>query len=169
MYPELIAQFTKMLRNLDAMLDKTIAYCDSRKFSPDNFCTTRLSPDMLPFTRQVGIACDSAKIIAAHLSGGEAPKFEDNEKTIVELKQRIEKTLQYLESLKPSQLKPADLKKKISIPVPAGKAMYLEDVFLQRSLPNFFFHLTIAYAILRAGGVPLGKSDYLGTLPLMDA
>ena len=164
MYPELVSQFVKMLHNLDAMIDKAIAYASAKKFSPDNFCTARLAPDMLPFSRQVGIACDAAKGAVAYLSGKEAPKFEDNEKTMAELKERIAKTLKYLESFKPEQLVPADLKAKIKIPFPPGQAMHLGEAFLRRSVPNFFFHLTMAYALLRAGGVDLGKADYHGTL-----
>ncbi len=167
MYFAVIQQFQRTLRALDAILGKAVLHAEMKKFSPDNFCTARLAPDMLPFTRQVQIACDSAKRAAAALSGKEAPVHEDNEQTMAQLRERIQKCLAYLGTLHAEDFAAVTSKTVIKIPNPPGKAMFADDALLGRTVPNFFFHVMITYALLRAGGVEVGKTDFLGDLPPM--
>ena len=154
--------FTTMLGNLSHFLDKAQAHAQARKFDPVALLQFRMAPDMLPFTRQVLIACDTAKNGVARLSGVEAPRFEDQETNIPELKARIQKTLEYLASVAPERLDGTELK---DITFPAGhgttRTMKGEAYLKHWALPNFFFHVTMAYAILRHNGVELGKADYL--------
>ena len=167
MYFAVIQQFQRTLRALDAILGKAVLHADAKKFNADNFCTARLAPDMLPFTRQVQIACDSAKRSAAALTGKEAPPHEDNEQTVAELRQRIQKCLAYLGTFKADDFAKVTAKTVVKLANPPGKAMCAEDALFSRSVPNFFFHVTVAYALLRAGGVDIGKLDFLGDLPPM--
>ncbi len=167
MYFAVIQQFQRTLRALDAILGKAVAHAEAKKFNPDNFCTARLAPDMLPFTRQVQIACDTAKRAAAGLVGRQAPTHEDTEQTMGELRQRIQKCLAYLGTFRAEDFAGVSQKTEIKLPTPPGKAMYAEDALLARSLPNFFFHVTVTYSLLRAGGVDIGKSDFLGDVPPM--
>ena len=154
--------FTTMLGNLSHMLDKAQAHAEARKFDPAALLQFRLAPDMLPFTRQILIACDAAKNGVARLSGVEAPKFDDQEATFAELKVRIQKTLDYLASVPPERLDGSE-QKEITFPVgrEATRTMKGEAYLKHWVLPNFFFHVTTAYAILRHNGVELGKADYL--------
>jgi uncharacterized protein len=154
--------FTTMLGNLSHFLDKAQAHAEARKFDPAALLQFRMAPDMLPFTRQVLIACDAAKNGVARLSGVEAPKFEDQETTFPELKARIQKTLDYLAGVAPERLDGSE-QKEITFPVgrEATRTMKGEAYLKHWVLPNFFFHVTMAYAILRHNGVELGKSDYL--------
>jgi hypothetical protein len=151
-----------MLRNLVHILDKGEANAQARKFDPAVLANFRLAPDMLPFTRQVLIACDAAKLAVARISGVEAPKFDDKEATFPELKARIEKTLDYLGSVPAGALDGTEAKE-ITFPVgrEATRTMTAQDYLTTWALPNFFFHVTTAYAILRHNGVDLGKADYL--------
>jgi uncharacterized protein len=167
MYAASVPVFQHMLRNLKHILDKGEASAQARKFDPSVLATFRLAPDMLPFTRQVLIACDAAKNGVARISGVEAPKFEDNESTFPELKARIEKTLAYLEAVPASAIDGQE-DKEITFPVgrEATRTMKGQAYLLTWALPNFFFHITTAYAILRHNGVDLGKADYLaGSAP----
>jgi hypothetical protein len=168
MYAALLAQFQFTLANLDAILAKAEAHAESRSFPVDNFMALRLAPDMLPFWRQVTIACDVAKAAAAAYARIDAPKFEDNETTVAQLRERIAKTLAFLATISPEQYTIAD-DDVVRVPFPPGKAMLARDAALSRSVPNFFFHVSMAYAILRAGGVNIGKMDYLGPIKLFDA
>jgi hypothetical protein len=154
--------FRTMLGNLTHLLDKGLAHAQAKKFDPSVLCSARLAPDMLPFTRQVLIACDSAKNGVARLSGVEAPKFEDNEATLEELKARIRKTLDWLDTVPAQQLDGCE-DKDITFPVgrEATRTMKGEAYLKHWVLPNFFFHVTTAYVILRHNGVELGKADYL--------
>ncbi len=154
--------FKVMLSNLTHFLDKAQAHAEARKFDPAALMQARLAPDMLPFTRQVLIACDAAKNGIARLSGVAAPKFEDNEQTIAELKARIQKTLDYLASV-PAESIDGTEDKDITFPVGRDATRTLKgEAYLKHNvLPNFFFHVTTAYALLRHNGVELGKSDYL--------
>ncbi len=165
MYFAVIQQFQRTLHALDAILAKAVAYAEARKFNPDNFLTARLAPDMLPFSKQVQIACDTAKRTAASLVGKEAPVHEDTEQTVAQLRERIQKCLAYLATFKPGDFAGVTAKTEIRLPKPAGKAMHAEDWVLSRMVSNFFFHVTTAYALLRAGGVEIGKADFLGQLP----
>jgi uncharacterized protein len=154
--------FTSMLGNLIHILDKGAAHAEARKFDPAALLQFRLAPDMLPFTRQVLIACDGPKNGMARISGVEAPKFDDTETTFPELKARIQKTLDYLASIPPERVDGTE-DKEITFPVGRDKTKTMKgEAYLKHwVLPNFFFHATMAYAILRNNGVELGKSDYL--------
>ncbi len=151
-----------MLGNLSHLLDKAQAFVDAKKCDPSALTQYRLAPDMLPFTKQVQIACDAAKNGVARMSGVEAPKFEDNESTIAELKARIQKTLDFLKSVPADKLDGSEAKE---ITFPAGRdttrTMPCEAYLKHLMLPNMFFHVTMAYAILRHNGVEIGKRDYL--------
>ena len=153
---------TTMLSNLSHCLDKADAFVAQKKCDPAALTQFRLAPDMLPFTRQVLIACDTAKNGVARISGIEAPKFEDTETTLAELKARIQRTLDYLRSVPAQRLDGTEAKEII---FPAGRdstrTMSGEDYLKHFMLPNMFFHISMAYAILRHNGVELGKRDYL--------
>ena len=154
--------FEHMLGNLSHILDKALAHAEAKKFEPAVLLQSRLAPDMLPLTRQILIACDAAKNGVARLSGVEAPKFDDTESTLAELKDRIGKTLAYLATVPAAQLDDS-AEKDITFPVGKDKTRTMKgEAYLKHwMLPNFFFHVTTAYAILRHNGVELGKSDYL--------
>jgi len=154
--------FKATLGNLSHILDKGAAFAEARKFDPTALLQFRLAPDMLPFTRQILIACDGPKNGIARISGVEAPKFEDNEATFPELKARIQKTLDYLASVPPERIDGTE-DKDITFPIGRDKTRTMKaEAYLKHwVLPNFFFHVTTAYAILRNNGVELGKSDYL--------
>lgn len=157
-------QFSKTLRNLQRILEKAKLDAETRKFDVNNFCSSRLFPDMLPFAKQIQIACDVAKISAATLSQKEAPKHDDKETTIDQLIDRIALCLSFLESIPDAAYDTLDAKALVSVPYPQGKTMHAQDALISRSIPNFYFHVSMAYALLRAGGVPLGKGDFLGEL-----
>lgn len=162
MYAASVPVFQHMLRNLVHFLDKGEANAKARGFDPAVLASFRLAPDMLPFTRQILIACDAAKLGVARISGVEAPKFEDTETTFPELKARIQKTLDYLATVPASAVDGTE-DKEITFPVGRDKTrtMTAQAYLTTWVLPNFFFHVTTAYAILRHNGVDLGKADYL--------
>ena len=162
MYHLVIRQFERSLRNLDAIIGKAEAYAQARKFDVNNFVNARLAPDMLPFAAQVRIACDTAKLAASNLSGKPAPKHEDTEKTIADLRGRIAKCLSVLEGYSAADFANVQPDALIKMNNPPGKGLRAEDYLVARQIPNFYFHLATAYALLRQGGVDVGKSDYLG-------
>jgi hypothetical protein len=168
MYYLAIRQFARTLRNLDAVLEKATKHAEARKFDVNNFMQARLFPDMLPFVAQIRIACDNAKTGAALLSGKEPPKHEDNETTVPELRARIAKVLAYLDTFTASDFEKTTAQTLIKLPNRPGKAMQAEEYLMARQLPNFYFHVTTAYDLLRHGGVELGKSDYLGQLAIVE-
>jgi len=151
-----------MLGNLAHFLDKAQAYSQAKGFDAAALLQYRLAPDMLQFTRQIQIACDAAKNGVARMSGVEAPRFDDNEASFAELKARIQKTLDFLGSVPASSLDGTE-EKEITFPVGKDKTRTMKcEAYLKHwMLPNMFFHVTMAYAILRHNGVDLGKSDYL--------
>lgn len=156
--------FAHTLGNLSAILEKGAASASARKFDSAVLVNSRLAPDMLPLSKQVQIACDVAKNSIARLAGLEPPRFEDNEKTMEELKARIAKTIDYLQSVAPAALEGSEDR---DIKVPAGERTleFKGLAFLQRwAIPNVFFHVTTAYNILRHNGVEIGKRDYLGNV-----
>ncbi|MDR3497277.1 MAG: DUF1993 domain-containing protein [Ancalomicrobiaceae bacterium] len=159
--------FIRSLKALDAILDKAAAYCEAKRVDPAVLCATRLIPDMLPLTRQVLIACDTAKNGTSRISGIAAPTFEDTEKTIVELKARIAKTLDFLGTVDEAAVDAAP-GRIIEFPVGPNR-MKMEAVayLLHWVLPNFHFHVVTAYDILRASGLDIGKRDYFGDVPGM--
>ncbi len=162
LYQASVPVFQHMLRNLAHILDKGAQHAAARKIDPAALTAFRLAPDMLPLTRQVLIACDAAKNGVMRMSGVEAPKFEDKEATFEELQARIGKTLDYLATV-PATALDGQEDKEVTFPVGPDRkrTMRAQDYLLTWALPNFFFHITTAYAILRHNGVDLGKSDYL--------
>jgi len=154
--------FANTLGNLSRILEKGLAHATQRKFDPAVLLASRLAPDMLPLTRQVQIACDIAKNSVARLAAQEPPRFEDSETSIEQLRTRIARTIDYLKSVPASALEGSETR---DIKVPAGeRTLEFKGLdFLQRwAIPNVFFHVTTAYAILRHNGVELGKRDFLG-------
>ena len=164
----IVKQFARTLRNLDAVLEKATKYAEARKFDVNNFVTARLFPDMLPFVNQIRIACDHAKSVAANMSGKEAPKHEDTETTMAELRARIAKCLAYLDTFTAADFERVKPDTMIRLPNRPGKAIAAQEYLYARQLPNFFFHVTTAYDLLRHGGVEIGKNDLLGTLGFVD-
>jgi hypothetical protein len=158
--------FVRMLGNLLTWLDKAEAHATAKKFETSVYLTARLAPDMLPLTQQIQIASDAAKFCIARLAGAEAPPFADDEKTLADLRQRIQKTMDYVQSVPAAQIDGSDAKQ-ISVPRRGGTLTMTGEIYLKHfALPNFFFHVTTTYALLRFNGVELGKTDYLGaTLP----
>jgi uncharacterized protein len=154
--------FIPMLGNLAALLQKGQASAAARKFDTAVLASARLAPDMLPFTRQVQLACDFAKNSTARLAGIDPPRFEDTETTFAELGARIEKTIAWIRTVPASAFAGAE-DRDIVVPLRDRKLEMKGLPFLQRwALPNFYFHVTAAYAILRHNGVDVGKMDYLG-------
>ncbi|MFT3926684.1 MAG: DUF1993 domain-containing protein [Myxococcales bacterium] len=163
-----ITQFTKMLHNLSAILDKAQVHAESKKYEPEVLLQSRLAPDQFALMRQIQIACDTAKAGAARLTGKEPPVHEDNEKTLSDAKARIAKTLEYLATLGPSDFAGA-AERRITQPRWAGKTLSGQEFALQHMVPNFYFHVTTAYSILRHNGIDVGKKDYLGPMPYREA
>ena len=162
LYSASVPVFTAMLSNLRHLLDLADTFVAQKKIDPTVLTHYRLAPDMLPFTRQIQIACDTAKNGAARLAGIDMPRFEDTEATFVELKVRIQKTLDFLATVTPAQLDGRD-DLDVAWPVGPEKTMTLsaQQALCRMALPNFFFHVSMAYAILRHNGVELGKRDFL--------
>ena len=155
--------FAHSLTCLSALLEKGLANATARKFDPSVLVTARLAPDMFPLSRQVQIACDLAKNSVSRLAALEPPRFEDNEKTIEELRARIARTVDYLKGVPASALEGCEDR---AIRVPVGPDRFLDFkglAFVQNfAVPNVFFHITTAYALLRHNGVEIGKKDFLG-------
>ena len=164
LYDITVQQFTKMLHNLNAILDKAAKHAETKKFEVDVLLNSRLAPDQFNFTRQIQIACDTAKMCAARLTGKEAPAHEDNEKTLPELRSRIEKVMGYLNSFTAKDFEGAH-ERKVTQPRWEGKFLTGHEFAVQHAIPNFYFHFTTAYSILRHNGVDVGKKDYLGVMP----
>ena len=153
--------FVRMLTNMLAWLDKAEAHAKAKKFDPNIYLGMRLAPDMLPFSRQIQIASDAVKGCVSRLAGLEIPTWADDEATLDELRARIRKTIDHALSVPAAKLDGSEARE-ITLPVP-GSLRLTGEVFLKHfSLPNFFFHCTMTYALLRQGGVDLGKMDYLG-------
>ena len=156
--------FVRMLGNLEVWLDKAEAHAQAKKFEPAVYLSARLAPDMLPFTKQVQIACDAAKFCVARLAGVESPKFDDTETSIAELRERVRATIAYVKSVPADKINGTD-DKDVTIPRRDGTLTLKGEAYLKHFvLPNFFFHVTTTYALLRHNGVELGKTDYLGAL-----
>ena len=165
-YFPVISQCTQTLRNLDGCLDKAEKYAAARKFDVGVLLSCRLAPDMHNFVYQVQSACDYVKGAVAWLSGHTPPKHEDNEKTIGELRARIAKTVAFAESVQEAQYAGAG-ERKVTFSWAPGKVMGGEDYLLQMIIPNVYFHVAMAYAILRHNGVDVGKMDFLGRINLV--
>ena len=162
MYQASVPVLQKMLKNLDGILDKAVASAEARKFDPAILLNARLAPDMYAFTRQVQVATDHAKGGPARLAGLEPPKFEDKETSFAELKARVARVQDFLATLKPAQIDGSEERKIVLKFGPREFEFTGLPYLTQFVLPNFFFHYTTAYAILRHNGVDVGKRDFAG-------
>lgn len=163
-YEITVPYFVKMLRNLNHILDKGVKHAEAKKFEMDVLLNARLAPDQFNLIRQVQIACDTAKIGTSRLSGKEAPSHDDKEKTLGDLKTRIDQTIGFLNSLTAADFEAAPTRK-ITTPRWDGKYLTGAEYVHHHMLPNFYFHVVTAYSILRHNGVEIGKADYLGEQP----
>jgi len=164
MYDHSIPVLAKTLGNLSAILDKAAKHCEAKKLDPNALLGSRLFPDMFPLTRQVQIAADQAKGCAARLAGVEVPKYEDTEKSFDDLKARIAKTIAFINGVKPEQLANS-AGRDVVLPIRGNPTTFKGEWFLKHFvMPNFFFHVTTAYDILRHNGVELTKGDYIGSM-----
>lgn len=165
MYYDLsVTQFTKMLNNLNLILDKGQELATAKKIDVEVLLNSRLAPDQFNLIRQVQIACDTAKLGVSRLTGKEAPSHDDSEKTLPELKSRIEQTIAYLNKFNAEDFNGA-AEKHISQPRWEGKYVTGHEYLIQHMIPNLYFHVTTAYSILRHNGVDVGKKIYLGEMP----
>jgi hypothetical protein len=162
-YDETFRQMKKMLGQLDRWLEIAGTYAKEKSFDPNLYLGFRLAPDQFAFARQVQIACDTAKLAASRLSGKEAPAHPDTEQTLDELRARVQSVISYLGGFSAKDFEGAATAT-ITQPRWEGKTMTGADYFVEHAVPNFFFHTTTVYAILRHNGVGIGKRDYLGTL-----
>jgi len=163
MYQASAPRLLNMLGNFDRILDKAQAHIDARKIDPSALIDFRLFPDMLSMCRQVQIACDTAKGVMGRLAGVEIPVFEDNERTIADLKARVAKTIAYIQTFTPEQINGTEDKDIVT--KRGDKETHYKGMqfLLGHAMPNVYFHITTAYNILRHNGVEIGKRDYLGT------
>jgi hypothetical protein len=165
MYYEILGQMKKQLGQIDKWLDAATAYAKTKSFDPNVFVGLRLAPDQFAFGRQIQAVCDVSKLAAARLAGKEAPSHPDTEQTLEELRARVRTVIAYLDGFKAKDFEGAATRT-ISQPRWEGKTMTGHDYFIEHAIPNFFFHLSHVYAILRHNGVDVGKRDYLGALSL---
>jgi len=159
-----IPVLTKFLTNIERWIDKAAAHADARKFDAEKFMTARLAVDQYDFIGQIQAACDQAKYTAAKLSGKAPPSHPDEEKTLAEVRARLKTVIEYLGTFKPEDFAGAE-DRDVTYAWMQGKSIRGLDYLNQMALPNFYFHVTTAYAILRKAGVDLGKQDFLGGLP----
>lgn len=164
LYEITIPQFIKMLQNLHRILENASLYASAKKIEMEVLLNSRLFPDQFNLIKQIQIACDTAKLAASRLTGKEAPLHEDKEKTALELKTRIEEVVHYLKTFSENDFKDSE-ERKISQPRWEGKYLTGKEFVIEHALPNLYFHITTAYAILRHNGVEVGKKDYLGEMP----
>jgi hypothetical protein len=167
MYYEVVSQCVRTLKTIETWLDKAEARAAAKKFDVDVLMTSRLAPDMQGLIYQVQSACDYVKGAAAWLSGQAPPTHDDTEQTIDEIRARIRKTVAFAESVTAVQYEHAS-ERTIKVNWANGKAIGAENYLLQITIPNVFFHITTAYAILRHNGVDVGKQDFLGTINCID-
>ncbi|HEX3344566.1 MAG TPA: DUF1993 domain-containing protein [Polyangiaceae bacterium] len=161
----IFSQMKKQLGQLEKWLEAAGADAKARSFDPNVFLGLRLTPDQFAFARQVQVACDTAKAAASRLTGKDAPAHPDTEQTLDELRARVRSVIAYLETLSAKDFEGAAARV-VTQPRWEGKVMNGADYFVEHAVPNFYFHLTHSYAILREAGVNLGKRDYLGALSL---
>jgi hypothetical protein len=164
MYSMSVPVFVKTLGSLSVILDKAGAHAEAKKIDPSVLLGARLFPDMFPLTKQVQVACDFAKGSVARLAGQEPPKYDDNEASIADLKARIARTVEYIEGFTESQFANSEARE-VTLKIRDKELVYKGLPYLAHiALPNFFFHATTAYDILRHNGVELGKRDFIGTV-----
>lgn len=164
LYEITILQFSKMLKNLSILLEKGASHAETKKVEVEILLNSRLALDQFHLIKQVQIACDTAKLGVSRLTGKEAPKHEDQEKTLHELQERIQSVLSYLETFTEKDFNEA-IDRRISQPRWEGKYLTGKEFAIQHAIPNFYFHITTAYSILRHNGVDIGKKNYLGDMP----
>jgi hypothetical protein len=160
-----VLEMKKMLRNLEGWLEKGLAHAAAKGYDPAVLLQSRLAPDMFPLMRQIQTACDTAKYAAARTAGKEPPSHPDTEQTMDEVRKRIAAVVAYLDGFSKADFDGADARV-VSLPRWEGKSMIASDYLVEHAMPNFFFHATTAYAILRHNGVDVGKRDYLGALTM---
>jgi hypothetical protein len=160
-YDLTVKQFTTELKALQSILKKANAYADSKKFNFDVLLNSRLAPDQFALLKQVQVVTDNAKGCVARLTGEKPPVFEDNETKLDQLLARIDKTIEFMSKFKPEHFQGYETKR-AEFPWYPGKYLEGSDYLVQHAIPNFYFHMTTAYSILRANGVDLGKGDFLG-------
>jgi hypothetical protein len=163
MHSASVPVFSRILGNMLVWLDKAEAHAEARKFDTSNYLGLRLAPDMLPLVRQIQIASDAAKACISRLAGAEIPKWADDEASLDALRARIRKTLDHVQSFSAAQIDGSDARP-ISVPMRSGDPLQFNgETFLKHyAMPNFYFHASTAYALLRHAGVELGKADFLG-------
>jgi hypothetical protein len=163
LYPASVPVLQRMLGSLLACLDKAEAHAQARGFSPDAYLALRLAPDMLPFAKQIQIASDNAKACVSRLAGREVPRWDDGETTMAQLRERIQRTIEHVGGFTPDDLAGAATRE-VTVPLRNRDPLVFtgEAYLCHFALPNFYFHVTMAYALLREAGVPLGKGDFLG-------
>jgi uncharacterized protein len=159
----IVSEMKKILRNLDGWLDKATVHAAAKKYDTAVLAQARLAPDMFPLVRQVQSACDTAKFAASRTTGKDAPSNPDTEQTFDELRARVAATVAYLDTFSEGDFKDV-ASRTISLPRWEGKSMTAIDYFVEHAIPNFFFHATTTYALLRHNGVDVGKRDFLGQL-----
>jgi hypothetical protein len=164
LYNATVPVFKQILLALSDVLKKGEEYAEQKKFDSTVLLQARLFPDMLPLVRQVQIACDFAKSVPSRLAGVEVAAYEDTEQTFAELQQRIAKTLTLISAFTPAQLDGSAVKEIVLRPgTPKEKKLAVEDYALKYGMPQFFFHVTTAYNLLRSNGVEIGKKDFMGS------
>lgn len=168
LYTVTIPVFIKTLTNLSNFLDKAVLHAENKKFDPETLLQSRLAPDQFPLVRQIQRASDAAKSFAPRLCGEEPPSIPDTEKTIADLKVRIDKTIEILKAVKPEDVDGKEDYDQVRLSYLPGKRLTGFVYATELTIPNFFFHVTTAYAILRHNGVDLGKMDFIGSLRLLD-
>jgi len=161
----IVLEMKKLLHQANGWLDKAEAHAAAKKFDANTLLTARLAPDMFPLVNQFQSACDQAKFAAARGAGKQAPSHPDTEKTIEEVRARIASVIGFLDTFTAADFDGAD-KRTISLPRWEGKSMTIPDYVIEHAQANFYFHLTMAYAVLRHNGVDVGKRDFLGALSL---
>lgn len=162
-YDATVSAYLATLNSLTGLLTKAEAHCEAKRIQPEVLLGARLYPDMLPFTKQIQLACDFAAKGSARLSHSDVPSTPDTEKTFAELKQRVANTIAYLKTFKPAQFEGGETKD-VSFPAGPNNTMTLkgQDFVNRFSFPQFYFHAAIAHGILRHNGVEIGKRDFLG-------
>ena len=167
LYTVTVPVFTKMLGGLTGVLTKAEGFAKEKGISEEKFLSDALAPDMFPLKKQVQVACDNAKGAVVRLAGKENVVMEDTEATFADLKKRIDATLAFIGSVTEQDFEGAE-DKQVTLPYFPGKYMTGAEYTLEYVIPNFLFHVTVAYAIIRKNGVSVGKADYINTLPLKD-
>lgn len=162
LYDLTVTPFTRGLRALSGLLDKAVAHAQATGVDPETYLSLRIIDDMNPLLKQVQTACDSPKLCVSRLSGVPAPVHDDSETTIADLKTRIDQTLAYIASV-PREAIDGQEAREVTLKFPGGEMQFLGQPYVTGfAIPNFYFHLTTAYDLLRGAGVPLGKRDYMG-------